>query len=114
MLDHQTVRIYPSEMLDGSGATAVLSVPFPNQNSNGHFALLVTISKPDSPVITKRIAKVDGKDPLQFISDLALPPTGLAGYKSLGPRVQSIVKGMVAFGGFDSILVWSVPSRPIF
>jgi len=98
MLSNQTLVMFSGEVLDGSAKKVRLRTAFP---TNEEFILVADIlsRKLDMDslfLISKRIIKIDGKDPLGFFIELASKPTGIADYKSIGARVNGLIRMFTA------------------
>jgi len=101
MLSNQTIVFFSGEVLDGNAKSTSLRTVFPTDDD---FVLVADIttthigssSASEVVVTSKQIQKIDGKDPLDFFIEIASKPLGVGVYKSLGPRVEAMIRYLTA------------------
>jgi len=94
IIDRSTLRMYSAKVLDGTARSTKLSLTFPTRSiEEEKSGFILTEETIVSTGETKKriIQQIDGKDPLDFFTEIASHPLGLFNYKSVGARVQAMI-----------------------
>lgn len=85
MLDNNVVNLVPSDK-------ARLHVAYPTDD--GEFMLMADITDENNRTETKQIQTIDGMEPMDFFIETSSTSPFNSPYKSLGPRIQALIKGI--------------------
>jgi len=109
IIDVSWLHFYSSEVLDGTAQSTKLSLTFPSRSiGKEKSGFILTEEMTFSTRKTKKriVQQIDGKDPLDFLTEIASQPLGFFNYKSVGARVQAMIQKLT--GGYDDAYIVSL------